>query len=307
MISAQSLLRLALLTLLSVLLRLPTAQAAVRVVTTLPDLAALAKELGGGAVTVTSLALPTQDAHWVDARPNLALELSKADMLLVAGLDLEVGWLPNLLTGARNPDVQIGAKGYVDCSQYVQLLQVPTVAVNRSMGDVHPGGNPHYLYDPRRAKSVAAGIASRLVQLDPAQSAVYQANLTRLHKELDAAILRWEGQLVGLKGVPVVGYHNSWPYLADWLGFTIIEHIEPRPGIPPTPTHVSHVLQTMKAQGARLLIQESWFPTTTTQLVADKSGAKLVILPGGADVAAGETYLQNMDQLIGALAAGLGG
>ena len=132
MISASSLLRLALLTLLSVVLRLPTAKAAVRVVTTLPDLAALAKELGGGAVTVTSLALPTQDAHWVDARPNLALELSKADMLLVAGLDLEGGWLPNLLTGARNPDVQIGAKGYVDCSQYVQLLQVPTVAVNRS-------------------------------------------------------------------------------------------------------------------------------------------------------------------------------
>lgn len=282
-----------------------SARAELRVVATVPDLAALAQAIGGAQARVTSLSASTQDPHWVDARPNLALELSKADLLLAVGLDLEVGWLPTLRTGSRNPKIQEGAAGWVDCSRFVTVLQVPSAPVSRAMGDVHPGGNPHYLMDPRRVASVAAGIAQAMTAADPALSAVYAQNLSTLLTALGQAQARWEATLAPLRGRPVVAYHNSWPYLADWLGFTVVEHIEPRPGIPPTPVHVTHVLQTMTQTQTRLVIQESWFPTTTSQLVADKAGARLLVLPGAADFQGGETWLAHMDELVGLLAGAL--
>ncbi|MCB9762152.1 MAG: zinc ABC transporter substrate-binding protein [Alphaproteobacteria bacterium] len=283
------------------------AQAATRVVATVPDLAALAAEIGGEHVQVTALSLPTQDPHFVDARPNLALELSKADLLLVVGLQLEVGWLPALQTGSRNPKILQGAAGYLDCSQFVTLLQVPTQQLSRAMGDIHPGGNPHYLYDPRAVRSVALGIAERLAQVDPAHADAFRANAQDFVGRLDAARVRWEADLAGLKGQPIIAFHNSWPYLADWLGFDLIMHIEPKPGIPPTPAHVSHVLQAAREQGVKVILQEAYFPTTTSQLVADKAGAKLVVLAGGTDFNAGQGWIANMDAQVAALKAGLGG
>lgn len=280
------------------------ARAELRVVATVPDLASLAQTVGGPGVKVTALSAATQDPHWVDARPNLALELSRADLLLAVGLDLEVGWLPVLQTGSRNPKVQVGAPGWLDCSRFVGVLQVPTTQVSRAMGDVHPGGNPHYLVDPRRVAAVAAGIAQRMGELDPANAGQYSQNLAGFLGQLGAAQARWEAALVPLRGAPVVAYHNSWPYLADWVGFNVVEHIEPRPGIPPTPVHVTHVVQTMAQTGAKLVIQESWFPTTTSELVAQKTGARLVVLPGAADFQAGETWIDNMDQLVRVLTGG---
>ncbi len=275
--------------------------AAFRVVATVPDLAALAAEIGGEHVKVTSLSLPTQDPHFVDARPNLALELSKADLLLLVGLDLEVGWLPTLLTGSRNASIQLGAPGYLDCSTFVPLLQVPQGQVSRAQGDIPPGGNPHYLYDPRRAEPVAQGIAARLAKLDPEHAADYAANLATLLQELHATRAELESKAASLTGVPVVAYHQSMPYLSDWLGFELAAHIEPKPGIPPTPAHVAKVLSTMKQRHVHLVIQEGFYPTTTSELVAGQTGAHVVAIPGGTNFHDGETYSQFIARVVGLL------
>lgn len=281
---------LAALALLAALLLPRASLAAFRVVATVPDLAALAQEVGGEHVKVTSLSLHTQDPHFVDARPNLALELSKADLLLLVGLDLEIGWLPDLLTGSRNARIQPGADGYLDCSQFVQLLEVPAGQVSRAEGDIHPGGNPHYLYDPRRAEVVAQGIAARLAKLDPANAGAYAENLATMLQRLHARRTELEARAAALVGQPVVAYHRSMPYLADWLGFELAAHIEPKPGIPPTPAHVARVLATMKHAHVHLVIQEGYYPTTTSELVAGQSGAHVVALPGGTNFQGGETY-----------------
>ena len=283
------------------------ARAEVTVVATVPSLAAIAREIGGQRVKVTSLALPTQDPHFVDAKPSLALDLNKADLLLAVGLDLEVGWLPVLQTGARNPKIQPGSQGFLDCSTLVTRLDVPQQPVDRSMGDVHAGGNPHYLYDPRAAASVARGIAARLGDLDPGRRAEYQASLEAFQKRLDGARAGWEQRLAKHRGAPVLAYHKSWVYLTGWLGLKEIEHIEPKPGIPPNPAHVARVLVATRQHGARAILQESYYPDQTARLIAQKSGAKLVVLPGGADFRAGQSYVDHIEQMVALLEQGLGG
>jgi zinc/manganese transport system substrate-binding protein len=288
------------------LLSLP-AFADLNVVTTVPDLAALAKAVGGDKATVTTLSLPTQDPHFVDAKPNLALQLNRADLLIAVGLELELGWLPTLQLGARNARIQSGNPGFLDASQLVKVLDVPTGQVDRSQGDVHPRGNPHYLYDPRAALAVARGISARMEQLDPKNAATYRANLEKFSAELEKARAGWEKRLAGLKGVPVVSYHKTTLYLADWLGFSAIAFLEPKPGIPPNPGHVAKVLGQARAQKARFVIQEDFYPDSTSRLVATKIPSPLVLIPGGTDFRAGETYLQNMEQLVKALEQGLAG
>ncbi len=278
------------------------AHAALRVVASVPDLAAIAKEVGQDRVTVSSMSLATQDPHFVDARPNLALDLSRADLLLVVGLDLEVGWLPNLMTGARNAKVQVGSPGYLDCSQFVRLLEVPTQKLERSMGDVHPGGNPHYLYDPRNGALVARGVAARLGQLDPANRAAYVSAAEAFVARLEAGRVRWEAALAPLRGKEVVTHHRSMSYLANWLGFTVPINVEPKPGIPPSPSHVAQVLAMMQQHGIRHVFIETYYPDATAVLVQSKTSAKLVKVPGGTDFAAGETYLGRFDALAKLLA-----
>jgi zinc/manganese transport system substrate-binding protein len=290
-----------LLTLLVFFLGLLTSAAAsadLRVVATTTDLAALAKQVGGERVTVTALAVYTQDPHWVDARPHLALELAKADMLLAVGLEQEVGWLPTLQTGSRNPKIQIGGEGFVDCSQFVQALEVPTTKVDRSMGDVHPFGNPHYMYDPRRAARVAKGIAARMKKLDPKNAEVYEKNAQGLVATLEKWRKHWEKKLAPLSGKQVIAYHKSFPYLADWLGFRIATHIEPRPGIPPNPAHVARVISTARQSDVKIILQESWHPDTTSKLIADKAGAKLVVVPGAPNFRGGQSYIGFVNEIV---------
>jgi zinc/manganese transport system substrate-binding protein len=290
---------------------LPTgaALAAPRVVATVPDLGAIAREVGRDKVSVVALVGPTQDPHFVDARPNLALELSKADLLVYVGLELEQGWLPTLVTGSRNPRIQPGGAGSLDASTLVTLLDVPTQKLDRAMGDVHPGGNPHYLYDPRNAAPIARGIAKRLGGVDPANAATYTTNAEDFVKRLDAARVGWEKTLAPLRGKEVVTYHKSMPYLASWLGFTVPICIEPKPGIPPSPSHVATVLSTVQTRKVKLLLQESYYPETTAQLIQSRVSASLVRLAGGADLAAGQTYIQRIDvavkQLADAIAKGV--
>jgi zinc/manganese transport system substrate-binding protein len=279
----------------------PVASAEVNVVATVPTLATVAREIVGEHGKVTSLSVHTQDPHFVDARPNLALALARADLLLLTGIDLEIGWLPTLLVGSRNSKIQAGSTGYLDCSRHVRLLQVPTTAVDRSMGDIHPGGNPHYHVDPRAMRSLAPVLAERLGQLDPEHASVYTANAQHFVATLDQQIPQWEARAASLKGAKVIDFHRSWPYAADWLGFQIVEDIEPKPGIPPTPKHILHVLEVARAQQVKVILQESWFPSTVSQTVADQAGAKLVVLDAQADFQGGQTYVQHVDELVGAL------
>lgn len=283
-----------------------SARADLDVVATVTDLAAIAREVGGNHVTVTALTLPTQDPHWVDAKPNLTLQVNKADLLLAVGLDLEVGWLPVLQTGARNAKVQRGGRGFLECAQFVRPLEVPTGPVDRSMGDIHPGGNPHYLYDPRNAAACARGVAARMAELDPANATAYRANAERFAQQLEARRSAWEKRMSPHRGQAVITYHRSWVYFTTWLGLNTVEYLEPKPGIPPSPRHVANVIRTGKQRGVTVLLQESYYPSKTGALVASKIGAKLVQLPGGTDVASGQTYLQHMDGLVSQLAKAMG-
>jgi zinc/manganese transport system substrate-binding protein len=280
----------------------PPARADLRIVTTTPDLASLAKAVGKGHAQVTSLALSTQDPHWVDARPNLALELSRADLCVLTGLELELGWLPTLLTGARNGSIQPGGKGYVDASEFVGKLEVPATPVDRSMGDIHPHGNPHYLLDPRRAAKVALGLAVKMGTLDPPNQDFYRKNADEFVGKLAQWTKLWEKKLAWLRGKKVVGYHQSLPYLASWLGFSVPISVEPRPGIPPNPAHVAHVIELARTTDVKLIVQESWYPEQTSKLVAERAHARLVVIPGSPDFRGGQSYLGFLNDLVNRLA-----
>jgi zinc/manganese transport system substrate-binding protein len=272
------------------------AAAAIVVVATTPDLAALARQVGGSAVEVKSLALPTQDPHFVDARPNLALLLNKADLLVIQGLELETGWLPVLQTGARNPKIQTGGDGYLDCSTLISVLEVPDASVTRAQGDIHRGGNPHYLMDPRSGAKVARGIAARLAKIDPADAAVFDQRAAEIEKGAGALASRMTAAFAALDAAKrkVVVYHRSWVYFEGWLGLSEAGAIEPKPGIPPDPGHVAQLMVAMRSQGVRAILTEEFYPQTTSKLLADKTGAQLVVIAGGTGEAQG--YLERIQQ-----------
>lgn len=269
-----------------------------RVAATVPDLAAIAKEVAGSRAEVFSLTLPTQDPHFVDARPHLALKLNRADLVLVVGLELEVGWLPVLLTGARNPRIQKGSTGYLDCSSVVRLMEIPRVKIDRSMGDIHPGGNPHYLVDPQNAVRVAEAVARRLSRLDGEGSKIYWSNAKGFISKIKKARLRWRAALAPHKGRPVAAYHRSWLYFTEAMGLKIVAHLEPKPGIPPNAAHVLKVIRTMRSEKVPLLLQEEYYPDRTAKLVVKKAGAKLLVLAGGTRLRKGQTYLQRMEAMV---------
>jgi zinc/manganese transport system substrate-binding protein len=291
--------------LLAGLLAPARAAADLTVVATVPDLAALARDIGGTHVKVSALSLATQDPHWVDARPSATLELNRADLLLAVGMELELGWLPTLQTGARNPRVQPSGPGYLECARQVSALDVPAGRVDRSMGDIHPGGNPHYLHDPRQALACARGIAGRMAELDPANAAAYRAGLDAFERRLAARRALWERRMAPYRGTPIITYHRSWTYLTSWLGLQEIAYLEPKPGIRPSPTHVAAVIRLGKERKVRVVLQEIYYPSNTGTLVAKQLGARLVAVPGGADFHAGQGYIERMDALVDQLEAAL--
>lgn len=282
------------------------ALAKVKVVATLPDLAAVAKEVGGPDADVDFLAYPTQDPHFVDARPHLVIKLNRANMLVLAGLQLEAGWLPNLITNARNGKIQPGAAGYMDASTVVPLKQVPVGQIDRSMGDIHPGGNPHYMADPRNGARVALAMATRLSSLDPAHAKGFQARAKAFAAKANALGAAQAKRFAALPANrrQVVTYHQSLVYLLDWLGLKQINTLEPKPGIPPSPTHIAAVLGQMRSTGVEVIAQEEYFPTQAGNLLAQKAKASLVVLPGGTNVEKGQTYLQYIQTVADRLWAG---
>lgn len=295
-----------LLTGLLLALLAPAVQAKLNVVATTPDLGAIAQEIGGAKVSVTTLAKPTEDPHFVDAKPSFILKLNRADALVEGGAELELGWLPALVNQARNSRIMPGAPGHVAGAQGVQLLEVPTL-LDRAKGDIHAMGNPHYLNDPANARIVAQHLADTFSKLDPASAGTFRANLESFYGRLDARLREWTKLLAPYQGRAIAAYHNLWPYFGKRFGFRIELFLEPKPGIPPTPSHLAGVVAKMKAEKARVILVEPFQNRKTAEAVASNTSAVVLDMtqyPGGVKGTEGG-YLQLMDHLVAALAKAL--
>jgi zinc/manganese transport system substrate-binding protein len=248
-------------------------------VATLPDFAAIAHEIGGDQVQVASICRGTEDPHFVDGKPSFIRLLNRADLLLEGGAELEIGWLGPLVNNARNPKILGDVAGHVVLSRGVPLLDVPSGPVDRSMGDVHPLGNPHYWLDPANGKILATNIARALEVLDPAHAADFQARLQKFSEKLDARLETWTQLMAPYRGLKMVTYHSSFAYFARRFGLVVAATIEPKPGIEPSPGHVNALVQSMKATGIKLILQEPFRPHKTSDYLAQATGARVVLVP----------------------------
>ncbi len=284
----------------------PSAHAKLNVIATTPDFGAIAQEVGGNQITLTTLAKPTEDPHFVDAKPSFILKLNRADVLIEGGAELEVGWLPPLVEGSRNPKIAAGAPGHVSCAQGVSMLEVPAT-LDRSKGDIHAAGNPHYMTDPVNARLAAQRIGDAFCQLDPKSAETYRANLAKFTQTLDAKLAEWQKRLAPFKGKEIVAYHNMWPYFSQRFGVKIELFLEPKPGIPPTPSHLAEVITKMKADNIRVIIVEPFQSRRTAESVAGSTNAKVVDIsqfPGGVKGTEGN-YIALMDYVVNAIAKAL--
>jgi zinc/manganese transport system substrate-binding protein len=292
---------------LIVALAVPVAvPAAPRIVTTTDGLAALAREVGGDRVEVESLSRGIQDPHFVDANPVLAVKLRNAELLVDVGLDLEVGWLPPLVVQSRNAAILPGGPRRLTAASAVQVLDVPTGAVDRSRGDLHPAGNPHLLTDPRRAVQVAAAIARKLGELDPPGAPGYERRLADFRGRMDAALVRWRATLAKVKGARIFTRHRTLSYFLEWSGLVSAGELEPRPGVPPPPGHLADLVEVARREGVKAISVENYYDTRSAEVVARHSGAKVVLIPGDVggepDV---KTYERYIDVLVSRLAGAL--
>lgn len=274
----------------------PAAAQNLNVMTSTEDLAALVREVGGSRVRVESIARGYQDPHYVEAKPSFLLKLSRADMLVLVGLQLEIGWLPPLITQSRNSKIQVGAPGYLDASTVVQILEKPTGPITRAMGDVHPLGNPHYWLEPGNGRRIAQAIQRKLSQLDPQGAAAYAQQFQDFDRRLTAAEERWDAEMAPLKGTEVITYHNSWPNFAARFGLQVAGYVEPKPGIPPPPSHILAVIQQIRQDNIRLILVEPYFDEKTPQAIARQAGAQVVtMLPSVGGVPEVKTYFDLFD------------
>ncbi len=268
------------------LVALPAA-AALNVFACEPEWGALAQELGGDKVAVYSATTALQDAHRIEARPSLIARIRTADLLICSGSELEIGWIPLLLTQSGNSKIQLGSPGYFEASQYVAKLEIPKV-IDRSMGDIHPGGNPHVHTDPRNIAKVAAALEDRLVQLDPGNADTYRSRGKSFLERWQAAIARWEREAAPLKGVPIVVYHKDFSYFINWSGMQEVASLEPKPGIPPTPSHLAELLDLMKRQPAKVIVYSPYNSPQAAEFLSSRSRIPAVMMPftvGGTDKA----------------------
>jgi zinc/manganese transport system substrate-binding protein len=282
--------------------------AKLNVVATTPDLASIAKEIGGDHIDLTTLAKPTEDPHFVDAKPSLIVKLNRADVLIEGGAELEIGWLPRLLDEARNSKLAAGAPGHVVCSQGVPLKEIPST-LDRSKGDIHAAGNPHYLVDPVNARIVAQNLTEAFCALDAKSGDAYRANLKQLTERLDAKLAEWQKKLAPFKGRQIVAYHNSWLYFGDRFELKIDLFLEPKPGVPPTPKHLAEVISRMKADQVHVILVDPYLDRRTAEAIAGRTEATVVDVtqfPGGVKGTEGG-YIALMDYLVNAVAKALAG
>jgi zinc/manganese transport system substrate-binding protein len=280
-----------------------SASAAVRIAATTGDLAALAEAVGGDHVRVDALSAPTEDTHYVDPRPDKIVVLSRADLLIATGLDLEVGWLPQLQVNSRNRNIQVGGEGYFDASSHIDIMGAAQGPVDRSQGDVHPAGNPHYTRDPRRMASVAEALGDKLATIDPEHADYYRAQAQefadRARRVAQQARERFD--TLSEQQRKLVIYHKSFEYLTDLLNLSIVATIEPRPGIEPNPRHVSTVLRRMRAQNASVIIQEEYYPRNVADTLANLTDAELVVIPAQTRFKDGQSYFEHFEEVADAL------
>jgi len=264
--------------LLSVAVGLPVMAAPPKVITTTEDLAALVREVGGDKVTVESLAKGYQDPHFVEPKPSFIIKLHDADLLVVIGRELEIGWLPPLLTQSRNAKIQVGSPGYLDASMGVRILEIPTGQITRAMGDVHPSGNPHYWLDPDNGRIIAKAIAAALARVSPNDRAYFDQRYADFDRRLTDAQKRWAAVMAPYKGTKVVTYHRSWPNFTERFGLDVIGYVEPKPGIPPSPSHTIQLIAEMKRQNVKLILVEPYFDLKTPESIAREVGGKVLVL-----------------------------
>jgi zinc/manganese transport system substrate-binding protein len=283
---------------------LPTTAEAkkLNVVTSTADMAALAQEVGGDRINVESIAKGYQDPHFVEAKPSFLLKLRQADLLISVGLQLEIGWLPPLITQSGNPRIQVGASGYLDASQFSEILEIPQGTVTRAEGDVHPLGNPHYWLDPDNGRRIANGFAHKLADLDPEDASYFQQRSQDFERRLSAAQLKWDGAMKPYRGSKVVTYHRSFPNFARHFGLDVIAYVEPRPGIPPSPSHTIELIQLMKRENCKVVLVEPYFDLKTPQSIGRETGAQVVVyLPSVGGEKQVTTYFDLFDYDIGLL------
>jgi len=279
-----------------------------KVVATLPDLHYIAEQIGGDKVSVSAIAKGYQDPHFVDAKPSFVLKLKKADVFIQVGLDLEIGWVPPLLETARNSDIYFGGKGYVDASRGVALLEIPTTAAAqlRAEGDIHIFGNPHYWLDPENGKIVAANIARVFSAIRPELHDTFQQNLDLFSARIDSAMHVWEQKMEPYRGTKIVAYHNSWPYFENRFGLDVVAFIEPKPGVPPSPSHLVSVIRKMRQEKSRIIIISPYFDDKPAKSIASRTAAEVVSLaPSVGAFPEVKTYFDlfdyNLDAIIRAI------
>jgi zinc/manganese transport system substrate-binding protein len=248
------------------------------VIATTEDLASLAREVGGDRIDVEALARGYQDPHFVEPKPSFILKLNKADLLIAVGRELEIGWLPPLITQSRNAKLQPGAAGYLDASLTVRILELPTGQITRAMGDVHPQGNPHYWLDPDNGRRIAQAIQKKLSEMSPNDASYFAGRYVDFDKRLADAEKRWDSQMAPYKGLKIVTYHRSWPNFADRFGLDVVGYIEPRPGIPPSPGHTLDLIQDMKRLGVKIMFVEPYFDLKTPDAVSRDTGARTLVM-----------------------------
>ena len=259
--------------------------AQVRVVTTIPDLASITRHVGGDRVDVFSIAKGYQNAHFVDPKPSYIVRLSRADMFVTVGLDLEIGWAPQLVQSSRNSDIQKGNPGYVDASEGISLLQVPTTT-SREEGDIHIYGNPHYWLDPRRGKQIAENIYNHLTQISPGNQEYFAKNLKTFKDRIDRKMQDWQAMMKPFEGTEIIAYHNEWVYFEETFGIEIAGFLEPKPGIPPTPSQLVSVIKMVKARNIPVIINSPYYSSKSPEVVSRNTGAEVVVLStmtGGLD------------------------
>lgn len=282
------------------------AEAQLRVVTSTTDLYDIARQVGGARISARHISQGYQDPHFVEAKPSFVLQLAKADVWAFVGLDLEIGWMRLLVEGSRNPKIQAGAPGYVDVSKVIPVIDVPSGNVDRSQGDVHQLGNPHYWLDPDNGRRIAGLFEDKFSALDPAGASAYAANRKAFEARLDAAARQWAPALARIQGKPVVAWHTSWRYFAEYTGMNIVGFMEPKPGVPPSPSHLAGLILTMQRTGAKVIVMEPFYDRKTADFVAQKTGAKVLILPPSVGGLKGiDDYIALMQHDITQLAAAL--
>lgn len=294
---------------LVVLFAPPThASAALKVVATTEDLASIAREVGGDKVTVEAIARGYQDPHFVEPKPSFILKLHAADLLILVGREMEIGWLPPLIQQSRNARIQPGSAGYLDASLTARILEIPTGQITRAMGDVHPQGNPHYWLDPANGRRIAQAIQQRLTQRTPADAAYFAGRYADFDRRLAEAEKRWDAQMKPYAGLKIVTYHRSWANFVDRWKLDVIGYVEPRPGIPPSPSHTLALIQEMKRQNVKLILVEPYFDLKTPNKIARDTGANVIVLPPSVGGDKGRTitdYLKLFDYDINLLVSAI--